>query len=586
LSGPKQWEEWFSTHGSEAVKQENTDFEAFRAYMKEREWALTVHSAALENELLRQLQRYADERGEGLRGALATVPEGPAAGKGAERRRPFAVAVNEALWGVHEMLADKERVAAAGGGSLEVRISTLEFLVSQMLPCLFADRVAAAAFEEIARCIRSPRSGLCSLIHDLLSAKARTRGASALMSAIDAKFAKVGRTLRKLLDFINVGAHTEVASWAEACYNAVSWALTATDADAWPEPVAAFKFALAKTCNHTPGRGRGCVIRTSAREMTLLLHELRSAFRAQHFQGRYQELRSQVQRGDRKTHGEMIAMVWEVHRSVIPRYGFEPSPAGVTEMFDESDFHADFLGDRNSGDKLVAWLRLNVCQALEVEILNDWNYGGRKFEHMPQFHTVGDSHSTVGWPAYVNRHFQGPLLCYNVGRVDVRELSPPVQAGDALCFCLGEIDCRVQVHKRCSSDVTYQQVIDGIISRYFNHIRQQERLLPAGVRLLVFNVPPPQYRSFLEHSWIGIPCRGEDEERRSYVLYFNKRLKEECCRCGFEFFDVYDKYTDERGFLDARYSDSTIHISDGTFLDEFIKGLRLKATRKTQVKLG
>ena len=51
----------------------------------------------------------------------------------------------------------------------------------------------------------------------------------------------------------------------------------------------------------------------------------------------------------------------------------------------------------------------------------------------------------------------------------------------------------------------------------------------------------------------------------------NKKLKEYCVKYNYIFFDVYDKYTDEDGFLNTKLSDGAIHIGDGTFINDFIK---------------
>jgi hypothetical protein len=37
------------------------------------------------------------------------------------------------------------------------------------------------------------------------------------------------------------------------------------------------------------------------------------------------------------------------------------------------------------------------------------------------------------------------------------------------------------------------------------------------------------------------------------------------------FFDIYDKYTDNKGFLNKDLSDKGIHIENGVYLTSFIK---------------
>jgi hypothetical protein len=55
------------------------------------------------------------------------------------------------------------------------------------------------------------------------------------------------------------------------------------------------------------------------------------------------------------------------------------------------------------------------------------------------------------------------------------------------------------------------------------------------------------------------------------VLYFNEKIKEKCIENNYIFFDVYDKYTDENGFLRKDLSDGNVHIRDGVHISNFKK---------------
>ena len=68
---------------------------------------------------------------------------------------------------------------------------------------------------------------------------------------------------------------------------------------------------------------------------------------------------------------------------------------------------------------------------------------------------------------------------------------------------------------------------------------------------------------------------GTDEERKSYVLYFNEKIKEKCIEKGYVFFNIYDKYEDENGFLKKELSDGNVHIKDGSHITNFINEKKL-----------
>jgi hypothetical protein len=82
-------------------------------------------------------------------------------------------------------------------------------------------------------------------------------------------------------------------------------------------------------------------------------------------------------------------------------------------------------------------------------------------------------------------------------------------------------------------------------------------------------VVPPVERdnTAVDHEY---PFLGTDTQRLLYVLYFNWQLKEYCSRNGFVFFDVYNKYTDARGYLCKEKSDGSVHIKYGVHIHQFI----------------
>jgi hypothetical protein len=67
------------------------------------------------------------------------------------------------------------------------------------------------------------------------------------------------------------------------------------------------------------------------------------------------------------------------------------------------------------------------------------------------------------------------------------------------------------------------------------------------------------------------PYLGSDEERKSYVLYMNQKLKEKCIENGYIFFDIYNEYIDSNGYLRKDMSDDNVHIKNGVYIDNFIK---------------
>jgi hypothetical protein len=192
-------------------------------------------------------------------------------------------------------------------------------------------------------------------------------------------------------------------------------------------------------------------------------------------------------------------------------------------------------------------------------------------------HTFGDSHSHTGWIG-VEMHWLGPVLCYSFGkeklnRCDISKKN--IKHGDTVIFCFGEIDVRNHIKKHITDTVTYQDIIDSLVKNYFDAI--ELNVINSGLKLknvCVYNIPPTC-------SWIEtldqndpkhpeLPWLGNKEERKSYALYFNIKLREKCLEKGYIFFDIYNKCCDENGFLRHDLSD-TVHVTDSNILSEFIK---------------
>ena len=187
-------------------------------------------------------------------------------------------------------------------------------------------------------------------------------------------------------------------------------------------------------------------------------------------------------------------------------------------------------------------------------------------------HTFGDSHCNAGWSRIpgVKRHHMGPVLCYSIGTKDeLLDLQGyGVADGDVVVFCFGEIDCRCHIQKHVSKERTHERVIDEIVDKYLRAIQRKVKSL-SGVKTCVYNVPPAVHKATTwQHP--QYPYLGTDEERRTYVEYFNGRLRQRCPEFGYVFFDIYDQCVDEEGFLLPEISDGVVHITDATIIGRFL----------------
>lgn len=187
----------------------------------------------------------------------------------------------------------------------------------------------------------------------------------------------------------------------------------------------------------------------------------------------------------------------------------------------------------------------------------------------------GDSHGYSGWPGEFIQHYYGPLLCYTIGtkKWQVMDISlyNDVEDDTVCIFCFGEIDCRCHIKKHITEKNTYEKIIDKIVFNYLETIKENVEKTGKKPIVYVYNVVPPSKESEVAINNEQFPFVGTDEERKLYTLYFNKKLKEMCPKYKFGFFDIYNHYVTEEGFLNRNLSDENVHIRDGFYIHKFIE---------------
>lgn len=192
-------------------------------------------------------------------------------------------------------------------------------------------------------------------------------------------------------------------------------------------------------------------------------------------------------------------------------------------------------------------------------------------------HTFGDSHASKPcWNDCYNviPHHIGPILCYSFGkdplsRCNIKNYG--LKNNDSVIFCFGEIDCRCHVNKHITNSRSYKDIINEIVENYIEAININLKNINLKLKYIcIYNIIPPVQRYNTEENKY-YPFVGSDEERKKYVLYFNECLKVKCKQNNWIFFDVYEAYSDNNGYLDKHLSDGSVHIKDTKYIKEFIK---------------
>lgn len=200
---------------------------------------------------------------------------------------------------------------------------------------------------------------------------------------------------------------------------------------------------------------------------------------------------------------------------------------------------------------------------------------------------IGDSHCKFGWQNIIFNWLRG-RTCYRFGKKNLQDFNIRhlvqdcgLWNGDIIIFTVGEVDCRCHVHKHISPSRSYKDVIDDLIINYMETVKLLVSDVGLSLYVYIYNIVPPRKSSYDPER----PIMACKEDRLKFVKYFNSKLKEECKKNGFGFFDIYDKYADEEGYLIYEFSDGFHHIENGKYIMEFINQNIKKQIDSGEIKL-
>jgi hypothetical protein len=210
-----------------------------------------------------------------------------------------------------------------------------------------------------------------------------------------------------------------------------------------------------------------------------------------------------------------------------------------------------------------------------------------------KLHTVGDCHANFPWRQIklsdtkfeeisINQVRGYTINGFAFGKLNVLDISTSwpvfvpyrydqyfnIKDGDAVVFCIGEIDCRMHLPSPQFSN-TWKTIIDDTVPLYFEALKANEEKF-NNLHMMVQNViPPKREKNLVLWAYQHTPC--SDELKKNINTYMNIKLKEYCEKYGYIFFDIYDKYCDKDGFLNEKYGDT--HIGDPIYYTEFLNNL-------------
>ena len=133
-----------------------------------------------------------------------------------------------------------------------------------------------------------------------------------------------------------------------------------------------------------------------------------------------------------------------------------------------------------------------------------------------------------------------------------------VKPEDVILFVLGEIDCRIHIHRQSvESGESYQRICQQTVDRYGRIVKAVRD--DNDVNVAVLDVPP----AVAQGNEYGYEHYGTRDQRALIALTFNAELEFWCEDNGICFVSIYDDIVDYRGWLADEYAvEDEAHVKE------------------------
>ena len=201
-----------------------------------------------------------------------------------------------------------------------------------------------------------------------------------------------------------------------------------------------------------------------------------------------------------------------------------------------------------------------------------------------QIFAIGDSHTIFFYNSMkVKEHwgFEGkiPLTIYTLLQtsLNIYEIGTilgnnhefyNIKEGDNVIFFYGYNDIQRNIHLHAKD--RWQDEINLLINNYIQMILTLKDTYKINVIIpCIYPNPRPEA--------VGVNCIGSNKDRQLYTISANNLLKSYCKQYSISFLDVYDKITDNDGFIRSDMTTDYIHLDyNNEFLRDFIESEIMK----------
>ena len=216
--------------------------------------------------------------------------------------------------------------------------------------------------------------------------------------------------------------------------------------------------------------------------------------------------------------------------------------------------------------KIISKIKLHILDNIVYAFYYCYSFLYSRVSGTPLVYVVGDSHSLSfrNTRSFLVKHI-GPATAYKLRFKENRTRSNEQlfsiikkinKKRNLVLLVFGEVDCRIHIYNNArKKNRSIGSLIDDTVSGYGEVLKL---LTVDSVDFVVCGVPPANTQGNVYH----FPYYAAPQEQRDIKKAFNEKLKDFCRDNGYKYLDLFNKFSDENGFILEQYKRDDVHLGN------------------------
>jgi hypothetical protein len=217
-------------------------------------------------------------------------------------------------------------------------------------------------------------------------------------------------------------------------------------------------------------------------------------------------------------------------------------------------------------NSLLSKIKLHILDKIVYVFYYCYSFLYSRISGNPLVYVVGDSHSLSfrNTRSFLVKHI-GPATAYKlrfkenstISNEQLFSIIKKINKKRSLVLLVfGEVDCRIHIYNNSQKkNKSIGSLIDDTIFSYGEVLK----LLTVNiVNFVVCGVPPANTQGNVYH----YPYYAAPQVQRDIKKEFNGKIKNFCQDKGYKYLELFNKFSDENGFILDEYKRDDVHLSN------------------------